>query len=167
MLAFPKFVNQTKTIVQSTFDLSAEARLKLKAKPRCAFNTQLMIRPKSPWSLPKSFFAKYKYDTDLVIGKCFDWDWRCSTLDKMLKDPHEKELIIKFLRPKYGLIRETYKHLACVAPAGNMPSLGMNILTEIMLKCNDFVDYKYIRLSDVDLAFIATNAIGARNFPFK
>jgi hypothetical protein len=53
-----------------------------------------------------------------------------------------------------------------MAPAGNMPALGMNVLTELMLKCNDFVDYKLTRLSDVDLAFIATNAVGARNFRF-
>ncbi len=63
-----------------------------------------MARPKSPWTFPKSFFAKYNFDTDLVIGKCFDFDWSCSTLDKMIKDPREKELIIKYLRPKYGLM---------------------------------------------------------------
>ena len=48
-----------------------------------------------------------------------------------------------------------------------MPSLGMNILTELMLRCNEFVDYKNTKLSDVDLAFIATNAAGAKNFPFR
>ena len=63
--------------------------------------------------------------------------------------------------------RETYKHLACMAPAGNMPSLGMNILTELMLKCNGFIDYKLTKLSDVDLTFIATNAVGARNFRYE
>ena len=45
--------------------------------------------------------------------------------------------------------------------------MGMNILTDIMLRCNEFVDYKYTKLSDVDLAFIATNAVGAKNFPFR
>ncbi len=54
-----------------------------------------------------------------------------------------------------------------MAPAGNMPALGMNVLTELMLKCNEFVDYKITKLSDVDLAFIATNAVGARNFRFQ
>lgn len=85
----------------------------------------------------------------------------------MIKDPQEKEAVVKYLRPKYGLIRETYKHLACVAPAGTMPSMGMNVLTELMLKCNDFVDYKSTKLSDVDLAFIATNAVGAKHYPFR
>ena len=43
----------------------------------------------------------------------------------------------------------------------------MNVLTELMLKCNEFVDYKLTKLSDVDLAFIATNAVGNKNYPFR
>jgi len=78
----------------------------------------------------------------------------------MLKDPIQREEIIKFLKPRYGLFREAYKHLACLAPAGNVPSLGTNVLSDIMLRCGDFVDYKLLKLSDVDLAFIATNANG-------
>ena len=105
MLAFPKFVNQTRPIKFETLNLTPQTLMhQLKAKPRCAFNTQELTRPKSPWSIPKSFFAKYKHDNDLIIGKCFDLDWRCSTLEKMIKDPHEKEAIIKFLRPKYGMM---------------------------------------------------------------
>ena len=36
-----------------------------------------------------------------------------------------------------------------------------------MLRCNDFVDYKIMKISDVDLAFIATNAYGNKKFPFR
>ena len=88
-------------------------------------------------------------------------------MDRMIKDPMERDAIYKFLRPKYGLIRETYKHLACIAPAGNVPSIGMNSLSELMLKCNDFVDRKVTSLHDVDLAFITTNAVGAKSFPYR
>ena len=45
-------------------------------------------------------------------------------------------------------------------------SVGMNVLTELMLKCNDFVDYKTIKLSDVDLAVITVNASAARKYRF-
>lgn len=78
----------------------------------------------------------------------------------MIKDPDNNTKIRNYLRPKYFLIRETYKHLAMLAPSGNVASIGMNSMTELMLKCNDLVDYKYIKLSDVDLAFIACNATG-------
>ena len=85
----------------------------------------------------------------------------------MIKDPHDREEIIKYLRPRYRIFRESYKYLSCLAPAGNIPSLGTNALTDIMLRCGDFVDYKMIKLSDVDLGFIATNAHGNKQFPFK
>ena len=94
------------------------------------------------------------------MQQCFDFDWKCSSLPRLIKDPNEREEIVKYLRPRYGLFREAYKHLSCLAPAGNIPSLGTNILSDTMLRCGDFVDYKVIKLSDVDLAFIATNAVG-------
>ena len=87
VLAFPKFVNQTKPIPKQVKSISSKDRLQMRAKPRSAFNTEELIRPKSPWSLPKSFFGKFKSDNDMIIGKCFDYDWRCSTLEKMIKDP--------------------------------------------------------------------------------
>ena len=101
------------------------------------------------------------------MATCFDFDWSCSTLDKNIKNPLEKEEIIKFLRPRYGLFREAYKHLSCVAPAGNVPSIGTNVLSDLMLRCGDFVDYKLTKLSDCDLAFIASNASAAKQFPFR
>ena len=94
------------------------------------------------------------------MNKCFDFDWNCSSLNRMIKDPDNNAKVRAYLRPKYMMIRETYKHLACVAPSGNIASIGMNVMTEMMLKCNDLVDYKLIALKDVDLAFIATNASG-------
>ena len=36
-----------------------------------------------------------------------------------------------------------------------------------MLRCGDFVDYKLTKLSDCDLAFIASNASAAKQFPFR
>lgn len=163
-LAFPKFLNLTKPIDPIAH---IPERDRLQAKPRSAFATLELERPKSPWSIAKSFFAKYKFDTDDVLARCFEFDWKCSTLDRKIRDPQDKEAVKDFLRPKYGLFREAYKHLACVAPAGNTPSIGTNVLTELMLRCNEFVDYKLIKLSDVDLAFVATNASGNKHFPFR
>ena len=118
------------------------------------------MRPPSAWSLAKSFFAKYKFDNDVIYNKCFDFDWNCSSLNRMVKDPEMNSKVRAMLRSKYPVIRETYKHLSMLAPSGNIASLGQNSMTEIMLKCNDLVDYKIIKLSDVDLAFIACNAAG-------
>ena len=65
------------------------------------------------------------------------------------------------------MLRETYKHLACLAPAGNIPSIGSNLLSDVILHCNDFVDSKAMKLSDVDLAFIASNAYSNKKFPYR
>lgn len=52
--------------------------------------------------------------------------------------------------------------MSAQSPAGIIPSIGMNAVSELMLKCKDFVDYSNLKLSDVDLSFIATNAATAR-----
>lgn len=43
----------------------------------------------------------------------------------------------------------------------------MNGFTELILRCNDFVDYRNTALKDIDLALVATNATGSKKFPFK
>jgi len=66
------------------------------------------------------------------------------------------------MRENYKYVREAYKHMSAQSPAGIIPSIGMNAVSELMLKCKDFVDYSNLKLSDVDLSFIATNAATAR-----
>lgn len=58
-------------------------------------------RPKSPWTLPKSIFASYKYDTDEHLANCFDFDWRCSKIDRMIKSVKDKEQIYNYLKSNY------------------------------------------------------------------
>ena len=87
-VSFPKFVNLTKEIEPAPdTNYSLKERTKLHALPRSAFNTPELSRPKSPWSLAKSVFANYKFDTDELMATCFDYDWGCSTLDRSIKDP--------------------------------------------------------------------------------
>jgi hypothetical protein len=62
-------------------------------------------------------------------------------------------------------MRETYKFYAAVGPSGNTPSIGQNIFTDLILRMGEqFVDYKSLKLSDVDLACISTNAAGLKKF---
>jgi hypothetical protein len=49
-----------------------------------------------------------------------------------------------------------------VSPAGNIPSIGSLTLSELLLRAKDFIDYSTMKLSDVDLAFVTTNAATAR-----
>lgn len=60
--------------------------------------------------------------------------------------------------------RETYKYQAAISPAGLYPSIGSNIMTDIISSCNNLVDNQTLNLSDIDLEFVATNA-GNKNNP--
>ena len=102
-------------------------------------------RPDTAWTVAKSFFGKYKVDDDEIINKCFNFDWECSNLNKIIKDLTDRQNIKNFLRPRYKMIREAYKNLACIAPSGNIPSIGSESMTEMLLKCNDLVDHKNIK----------------------
>ena len=48
---------------------------------------------------------------------------------------------------------------------GFVCSIGTNIFSEIIGNCNDFVDGKTFKLSDLDLEFVATNASIKKNNP--
>jgi hypothetical protein len=54
--------------------------------------------------------------------------------------------------------REAYKYYSSVAPTGNVPSIGTNVFSDIIVNCEGLVDGKYLKLSDVDLDFVATKA---------
>lgn len=43
-------------------------------------------RPKSPWNFSKSLFASRPQDTDELMHECFDYDWNCSKIEKILKN---------------------------------------------------------------------------------
>ena len=51
-----------------------------------------------------------------------------------------------------------------MGPAGLYPSIGSNVISEIVASCNNLVDNQTLNLSDIDLEFVATNA-GIKNNP--
>jgi hypothetical protein len=69
------------------------------------------------------------------------------------------------MRTHYGLLKQVYKWHSGILPSSNVPSIGQNILTEIVIgMANNFLDYKNLRLSDVDLHVVTLKANGARSF---
>ena len=76
----------------------------------------------------------------------------------MVADPVEKQRIYEYLRTQYPKIRDVYKHLSTLQPAGTVPSVGRNLLTETVMKLDEnFIDYKSVKLSDIDLIAIKIN----------
>ena len=118
------------------------------------------------WDFYKSIFARYKQDGPSLMRKCFKKDWKDSGLSSKIRcTAEQKGQIYRYLAKNYKMIREAYKHLACISPHGNIPSLGNGIITEMTLKWPNFIDFKTMRNSDVDLCFITSNTTGNRIHP--
>ena len=100
-----------------------------------------------------------------MLDKCFERDWLNSSIEKSLKYKPVSEMIQvrEKLREFYPLIREAYKFYAGIIPSGIVPSIGQNILTEMVLSMHDnFIDYKSLKLSDLDLIVISVKATGLK-----
>ena len=61
-------------------------------------------RPKSPFTVKKTVFAQFKQDTEDLTDKCFEFDWQCSKIDKLIKAVVEKEKVYKYLKKKYWIM---------------------------------------------------------------
>lgn len=51
-----------------------------------------------------------------------------------------------------------------MSPAGLYPSIGSNVVSDVIANCKNLVDNQTLNLSDIDLEFVATNA-GIKNNP--
>jgi hypothetical protein len=58
--------------------------------------------------------------------------------------------------------KDAYKYHAALNPSGNIWSIGTNVFSDIIFNCKDMIDYKTLKLSDVDLEFITTKASGSQ-----
>jgi len=52
-------------------------------------NPHLRAKTKTPWDFYKSVFAPYKRDTNEILMKCFEFDWECSKIPKIIKDEED------------------------------------------------------------------------------
>ena len=89
------------------------------------------------WSFANSIFKDYNVDDDQVLNDCFEYDWKCSKIPNLLKDPKDLENTKTFLREKYKIIRESYKTLSAYSTS-EIPCIGSNSIIELLSLCNIF-----------------------------
>ncbi|CEM39209.1 unnamed protein product [Vitrella brassicaformis CCMP3155] len=112
------------------------------------------LRPRVP-----SLFASYRLDTNDLLNKCFEEDWRRSKLNKYVKDVDTRQRLKEILRPHYNSLRLIYKHFAALEKADTaIPALALNDFTEI-LETFDIIDDRTCKLKDGDMVFIAANVL--------
>jgi hypothetical protein len=92
-----------------------------------------------------------------ILKKCFEFDWDCSNIPRVIKKEEEIAKVKEILRGIYKQYKETYKYYAGSSPIGDtwaITQLGFNdFVNELNL-----VDNKTLKTSDVDIKFVATTS---------
>jgi len=55
------------------------------------------------------------YDAEL-IAMCFEYDWECGKVSKLIKDAEQLAKTKEFFRERYKFIMNTYKYYASLNP---------------------------------------------------
>ena len=82
---------------------------KISCKPRPnIYEPKVFIEPepKPQWTQENSVFKKYMVDNTKIFEKCFDYDWECSRIPNMIKQPDEQLRVKTLLKKHYRLMRE-------------------------------------------------------------
>jgi len=59
---------------------------------------------KTPWDFNKSVFRDYKPDNPQKLEECFEFDWSCSKIEKVVKSEEEIAKTKEYLRGIYKLM---------------------------------------------------------------
>lgn len=56
---------------------------------------------KRDWKYENSLFRDYRIDTDELLDKCFEYDWSCTRLPRIVKDPEDLRIVKDLLKAQY------------------------------------------------------------------
>ena len=63
-----------------------------------------------------SLMYKWRPDDAELINLCFEYDWECGKVPKIIKDADQLNDTKEFFREKYKYIKDTYKFYATINP---------------------------------------------------
>ena len=110
---------------------------------------------RTPWDFSLSVFATYKVDTVKLLSDCFETDWKRTKVDKIVKNEEDRSAFKAYCKSIYSHFREVYKYVAGSDPIGDITCIGSNVFSDfITTQMPGFVDGKYLKLTDLDLARI-------------
>jgi Ran GTPase-activating protein (RanGAP) involved in mRNA processing and transport len=105
-----------------------------------------------PWHFPTSIFSSYDVPSTFDFEDCFEFDWKLSKLTNLVKVPLHQTQLFEYLQSIYPWIFRCYKHLSSQSES-DLPSIGINILTEALQTWNTF-DNLY-KISDLGVNWSA------------
>ena len=153
-------VNIIENIAKTQTIFSPEYIAQMKAEPRPGeklLGNRENIR--TPWDFNLSCFKLYKPDTVRQLHECFELDWARMRLPRAIKEEEAAELK-DYMKQKYKYFREVYKYQAGIDPQREIMCISMNTFGAFAQELPGFVDMKTIKLADIDLEIISTNAGG-------
>ena len=153
-------LNHMSCVKQKLDPYEAQAIVALKCKPRIVKKLGARGEQKTPWLHSKSCFKSYRPDTTALLDACFEYDWQFieSKVEYLIKKEAEREQVKKFMKKNYKMLRDAYKLTAGQDAQGNQMSIGKNSFGALMQACGDLVDNKTLRLTDLDIGYIAVKA---------
>ena len=96
------------------------------------------------WSTDTSVFKGFKYDTEEALIECFNFDWKCSGLDKFISDDSEEDQkrLKRYVMNNYKYIKAGFKYFSSFFNP-KVFSIGQNSMQEfikITLICDNFIN---------------------------
>jgi len=85
----------------------------VKTKPRTpdeVWIPQANIKERPPWTVGISIFKDYKCDNKRLLTRCFEFDYQCSRIKKIVKDDSIEKKFKILLRSYYKWIKAGYKY---------------------------------------------------------
>ena len=112
-------------------------------------------RPRTPWTFPISIFKDYVKESEEVLGKCFEFDWKQLKLPKM--EDEEIASVKEEAKSGYKTIKAAFKYLSGIGTgSGGVFSIPLNTFTDFA-KQVDLVNGKDIRFAESDTQFLTLN----------
>jgi len=86
-------------------------------------------------------------------------DWNRTKVLRIVKNDEEREKLKTYVRSVYKWFREMYKFTAGSDPMNDIFCIGLNVFSDLIISViKTIVDGKCLKLSDLDLERIQTNA---------
>ena len=114
---------------------------------------------RTPWDFRLSCFAAYRIDSTRLLNDCFEMDWNRTKVARIVKNDEERDRVKTYIRSIYKWFREMYKFAAGSDPMNDLFCIGTNVFSDLITNgIPSMVDGKTLKLADLDLEIIQTNA---------
>ena len=115
-------------------------------EPRPRRSVNIFIKPRTPWTFPKSIWATYGYDYNGIasdhLNECFEHDFKRCQLEKEFVNANTLCKVKEMLRQHYIDIVNCYKYLSSYS-GFTVWQISQNVLLDWIGKCEGLCDRKY------------------------